>query len=301
MKRSWICLAAALAFINTFVATALAISYTGATPVLVDAEPVTYMIDPSKVERAITDRTRAILPVHLYGHPADMDALVAVARAHDLVVIEDACQAHGARYKGRRAGSLGDAAAFSFYPGKNLGGFGDGGMVVTSDPEVATRVRLLRNYGGEVKYIHRELGFNRRLDTLQAAILNVKLAHLDTWNEARRRHAAQYTELLAGSGVQTPRAAPWAEPVWHLYTVQLEERDALREYLAARGIETGIHYPIPVHLQECYEQLGYRPGDFPVTEAQASHMVSLPMYPEMSEDAIARIADAVIAFGRELH
>jgi len=278
---------------NTFVATVLAISHAGATPVLADVDPRTYTLDPAALGRAITPRTRAVIPVHLYGQPADMDAIGALADRHGLVVIEDACQAHGARYKGERAGALGHAAAFSFYPGKNLGALGDGGIAVTSDAAVAESLRELRNYGQREKYDHVVKGFNRRLDTLQAAALRIKLRRLEQWNEQRRRNAALYDELLAGSGAVTPWTAPYAEHVWHLCVIRCPDRDTLRERLAERGIDTGIHYPVPVHLQRAYRDLGYGPGDFPVTEACAREIVSLPMYPELGADMVLGVARAV--------
>ena len=278
---------------NTFVATALAISYTGARPVLVDADPETANIDVSLIERAITPRTKAIVPVHLYGQPADMDAILSVAHRYDLVVIEDACQAHGARYKGARVGSLGDAAAFSFYPAKNLGAYGDGGAVTTNDERAADALRMLRNYGQREKYRHELRGFNRRLDTLQAAVLRVKLRHLDDWNAARQRHAELYTRRLAGSGVATPVVAEDARSVWHLYVVETDDRAGLKAHLDARGIATGIHYPIPIHLQPAYADLGYSKGDFPVAERQAERILSLPMYAELTAEMVEYAADAV--------
>ena len=278
---------------NSFLATALAISYVGATPVLVDIDPQTYTMDPHLAEAAITPRTRAIIPVHLYGHPADMDPIVSIARRHGLVVIEDACQAHGARYKGRPVGSLGDAAAFSFYPAKNLGAYGDGGMVVTNDESVAGLVRTLRNYGQREKYQHTVLGYNRRLDTLQAAVLRVKLKHLDAWNTARRRFARLYDNLLATSSVQLPLAADYAESVYHLYVIRNEDRDRLRTYLQGKGIATGIHYPVPIHLQPAYRDLGYEPNSFPITEGYARQIMSLPMYAELTPELIAYVAQAI--------
>ncbi|MCA9968636.1 MAG: DegT/DnrJ/EryC1/StrS family aminotransferase [Anaerolineales bacterium] len=278
---------------NTFIASALAISNCGATPVLVDIDPDTYNIDPQKIEAAITPRTRAIIPVHLYGQPADMDAILDIARRHGLRVIEDACQAHGARHNGKRAGSLGDAAAFSFYPAKNLGAYGDGGIVVTNDPEVADAVQMLRNYGQRRKYEHLILGYNRRLDTLQAAVLRVKLQHLDGYNAARRQHAAHYGELLADGPVVIPVESPFAEPVYHLYVVRTDKREDLQAYLQARNIHTGIHYPIPIHLQPAYKELGYQQGDFPVTEAYADTILSLPMYPELDPEAVAYVAHTI--------
>jgi len=281
---------------NSFIASVLPISYVGATPVLVDVDEVTYDLDPAQVEAAITPRTKAIMPVHLYGQMADMDAIMDIAERHGLKVIEDACQAHGATFRGRRAGSFGHVAAFSFYPAKNLGAYGDGGMLVTNDEAVYEHVRLLRNYGSRVKYHHEVAGMNRRLDTIQAAVLGAKLPHLDAWNAARRRLAALYDEALAGTSVRTPATAPGREHVFHLYVVRSRERDALRAHLDASGIDTGIHYPIPIHLQPAYGHLGYGPGDFPVTEALAREALSLPMYAELPEQAVRRVADAVRAF-----
>jgi dTDP-4-amino-4,6-dideoxygalactose transaminase len=280
---------------NTFIATALAISSTGATPVLVDVDAATHTIDPARLEEAITHRTRAVIPVHLYGQPADMDAISDIARRRQLVVIEDACQAHGARYRERRVGALGHAAAFSFYPSKNLGACGDGGMVVTNDADAARSLRLLRNYGQEKKYYHVTRGYNRRLDTLQAALLRIKLKYLDTWNDARRSHADLYTRLLSDA-VLTPVAAPYTEPVWHLYVIQARNRDGLQTYLGERGIGTAIHYPTPIHLQPAYRDLGYQTGDFPITERAADDVLSLPMYPELPLAAIEKVADAVCTF-----
>jgi dTDP-4-amino-4,6-dideoxygalactose transaminase len=281
---------------NSFIASALAVSHAGATPVLVDVDPRTYTIDVLAIEKAITPRTRAIIPVHLYGHPADMDPIQCLAEKHGLVVIEDACQAHGARYKGRRAGSLAHAAAFSFYPGKNLGAYGDGGMVVTNDPNLATRLEMLRNYGQKEKYHHLIRGYNRRLDTLQAAVLRVKLKYLKEWNTARRRHAELYHRLLEGSGVVTPRDADYVESAWHLYVIRTDQRDKLRAHLADRNIGTGIHYPVPIHLQPAYRGLGYKTGDFPVAEAYARQVLSLPMYAELKPESIEWVCETVRDF-----
>lgn len=284
---------------NTFIATASAISFTGARPVLVDCDPQTYTIDVAQIEPAITPRTQAIIPVHLYGQPADMDPILDIARRHGLTVIEDACQAHGARYKGRRAGTMGDAAAFSFYPAKNLGGCGDGGMLVTNDAATADRVRKLRNYGQSAKYHHVQMGYNRRLDTIQAAVLRVKLPYLDRWNAQRREHAASYDQLLAGSGATIPAVADYAEHVYHLYVIQTSvDRDGLRRRLQEQGISTGIHYPIPIHLQESYRDLDYARGRFPVTEQLADRGVSLPMFAELSPGAIERVSQAIYACGQ---
>jgi dTDP-4-amino-4,6-dideoxygalactose transaminase len=278
---------------NTFIASALAISHTGAKPVLVDIDPYTYTIDVAGIAKAITARTKAILPVHLYGHPAHMDPIRQLAEKYGLIVIEDACQAHGARYKGKRAGSLGHAAAFSFYPGKNLGAFGDGGMVVTDDRNIAKRLEMLRNYGQKEKYHHQFRGYNRRLDTLQAAILRVKLKYLEKWNAARRWNAKLYQEALEGTGLITPQEAAGAESVWHLYVIRTENRDMLRENLVSRCISPGIHYPIPIHLQPAYKDLGHERGDFPITEGHAQRILSLPMYAELSSEAIQHVARSI--------
>ena len=279
---------------NTFIATVLAILAVGARPVFVDMDAATYGIDVGAIGAAVTPRTRAIVPVHLYGQPVDLDGVLAVARRHNLIVIEDAAQAHGARYKGRRAGSVGDAAAFSFYPSKNLGAFGDGGIVTTSDDRAAAKLRLLHNYGQRVKYHHSIPGTNSRLDTLQAAVLSIKLPHLDGWNEARRRHAAAYSARLAGH-VATPVAAAGVEHIYHLYVIQTHERDALERRLRARQIQSGIHYPVPAHLQEACASLGYKAGDFPVTEAAAPRILSLPMFAELTEAQIDYVAETVRA------
>ncbi len=280
---------------NTFIATVLAISYVGAKPILVDVDPNTYNIDCDQLEKAITKRTKAIIPVHLYGQMADMDAILAIARKYNLIVIEDACQAHGARYNGKRAGSLGDAAAFSFYPSKNLGAYGDGGAVVTQDEKIAEKIRRLRNYGEKEKYYHEFIGYNRRLDTVQAAVLRIKLSLLDQWNESRRRHAVKYSQLLQGKPLTIPTVPSYAEPVWHLYVVQVENRDQIRRMLAEKGISCGIHYPVPIHLQEAYRELGYKKGDFPITEALAEKILSLPMYAELTDEQIAAVADELTA------
>jgi len=281
---------------NSFIASALAISHAGATPVLVDVDPFTHTIDVTGIERAITPRTKAILPVHLYGHPAHMDPIRQLAEQHGLIVIEDACQAHGARYKGRRAGSLGHAAAFSFYPGKNLGAYGDGGMVVTNDADIRKRLEMLRNYGQEEKYHHLTQGFNRRLDTLQAAVLRVKLKYLEKWNAARRWQAELYHRLLAGTALVLPSEAVGAQSVWHLYVIRTEHRDKLKQYLASRGIAAGIHYPVPIHLQPAYRNLGYKRGSFPVTEQYAQRILSLPMYAELTPELIEYVSKTILTF-----
>ena len=281
---------------NSFIASALGISHAGAKPVLVDVDPFTYTLDVKALERAITRRTKAIIPVHLYGHPAHMGPIRQLADKHGLVVIEDACQAHGARYKGKRVGSLGHAAAFSFYPGKNLGAYGDGGMVVTKDRKIANRLEMLRNYGQKEKYKHLFRGYNRRLDTIQAAILRVKLRYLEKWNAARRWNAKLYQKHLEGSGVVVPGEAGGAESVWHLYVIRTEQRDALKEHLINKGINASIHYPIPIHLQPAYHDLGYKRGDFPVTEAHADRILSLPMYAELTDRQIEFISQTVCEF-----
>jgi dTDP-4-amino-4,6-dideoxygalactose transaminase len=281
---------------NSFIATALAISHAGAKPVLVDVDPETHTIDVAGIERAVTPRSRAIVPVHLFGHPAHMDRIRQSAEKHKLIVIEDACQAHGARYQGRPAGSLGHAAAFSFYPGKNLGAYGDGGMVVTNDGDIAARLKMLRNYGQTEKYHHVFRGYNRRLDTLQAAVLRVKLRYLDKWNAARRCNASLYHKFLEGTGIVLPGEAAGAESAWHLYVIRTERRDELREYLAALGVGAGIHYPIPIHLQPAYRDLGNKRGRFPVTERYAGQILSLPMYAELTSEQIEWVAQAVRDF-----
>jgi dTDP-4-amino-4,6-dideoxygalactose transaminase len=280
---------------NTFIATALAISATGASAVLVDVDPRTYTISPLLFEAAITERTKAVVPVHLYGQPADMEALCAIAHRHGLHVIEDACQAHGARYRGRRAGSLGDAAAFSFYPSKNLGAYGDGGAVVSNDPEVLDQVRLLRNYGQREKYRHDVRGFNRRLDTLQAAALRVKLRHLDRWNAARRERAAAYGTALRDVGVEPPHVVDDVEPVWHLFVIEVDEREVRRQRMLEAGIDTGIHYPVPIHSQGAYADLRPPVGGYPVTERAARRVLSLPMYPQLPLDLVPVVVDALVA------
>lgn len=280
---------------NTYIATALAISSTGATPVLVDVDPRSNNIDPDAVSAAITPRTRAIIPVHLYGLPADMDAINEIAARHDLAVLEDACQAHGARYKGIRTGALAHAAAFSFYPGKNLGAYGDGGGIVTNDAALAAQLRSMRNYGQKTKYVHLNKGSNRRLDTLQAAVLRVKLRYLDAWNAARDRHARSYHELLSGSSLALPHRFERIESSWHLYVVRSPFRDEMKQHLGAHGITAGMHYPVPIHLQAAYADAGYRKGDFPVTERLSEEGLSLPMYAELDRESLERVAEAVLS------
>ncbi len=278
----------------TFVATVSAIHYTGARPVFVDIDPLAYTMDPAQIEAAITPRTKAIMPVHLYGQPADMEPILAVARKHNLIVIEDAAQAHGAEYKGRRAGSLGDMACFSFYPGKNLGAYGEGGMVVTANPEYTRTLRMLRDWGAEKKYQHVLKGFNYRLEGMQGAILRVKLRHLEAWTEARRRAAARYDALLEGKGIPLPKAASYARHVYHVYAIRTVNREALQAALLARGIQTGIHYPTPIHLLPAFSDLGYRSGQFPHSEKAAAEVLSLPMYPELTASAQEEVAAALI-------
>jgi dTDP-4-amino-4,6-dideoxygalactose transaminase len=282
----------------TFVATVAAIVYTGARPVFVDIDPRSYTIDVTQIERAITRRTKAILPVHLYGHPADLDPILEIARQHHLVVIEDAAQAHGAEYKGRRVGSIGDLGCFSFYPGKNLGAYGEGGMVVTNQSGYDRTIRMLRDWGQEHKYHHVLKGFNYRMEGLQGAILRVKLRYLETWTEARRTHAALYDALLTGSNVQTPQAMAYARHVYHVYAIRTPERVALQQVLTGQGIQSGIHYPFPVHLLPAYADLGYRTGSFHQAETMAAEELSLPMYPELSTEAIHQVAAALIGSSR---
>ena len=280
---------------NTFIGSVLPVLCLGAKPVLVDCDGATATIDPELAEAAVGPRTKAVIAVHLYGHPADVTPLLELCTRHGLALVEDACQAHGARYLDRRVGGLGAAAAFSFYPAKNLGGLGDGGAVTTDDEELASQIRLLRDFGRVDKYVHLVEGGNERLDTIQAAVLRVKLRHLDRWNGLRRERAAAYERALARSALGLPRPAPWAEHVWHLYVVRTAERDTLRAALTARGIETGLHYPLPLHLQPALERLGHARGDFPVTESWAGELLSLPMFPELEPDEITMIADAISA------
>ena len=273
----------------TFVGTVAAIECAGAKPVFVDIDPDHYTMEPSALERAITPRTRAVMPVHLFGQPADMDSIGDVARRHKLAVIEDACQAHGAEYKGRRAGSIGDIGCFSFYPGKNLGAYGEGGAAVTSHSQYADKMRLLRSWGEKTRYEHSIRGFNYRMDGIQGAVLGVKLRHLERWTEARRRLAATYGRLLAGTAARTPRERPGVRHVYHVYAVRLPQRDAWRARLLEMGIQTGVHYPVPVHLQPAYRDLGYEAGDFPVAEAVAREVLSLPLFPEMTDAQLEEV------------
>jgi len=269
---------------NTYIATWLAVSQCGATPVPVEPDARTYNIDPSLIEAAISPRTKVILPVHLYGQPADMDPILAIARKHGLRVLEDGAQAHGARYKGKRLGAHGDAVAWSFYPGKNLGAMGDGGAVTTNDAQLADRIRVLRNYGSRVKYVNEVQGYNSRLDPLQAAILRVKLAHLNEWNARRSAIAALYQTGLLGCGLTLPHVPDWAEPAWHLYVVQHPQRDAFIKQMGVAGVGVLIHYPIPPHLQQAYAASGYEQGQFPLAEAVANRCLSLPIGPHLTEE-----------------
>lgn len=279
----------------TFIATVSAICYTGARPVFVDVEPATLTMDAGQLEAAITPRTKAIVPVHLYGQMADMTAIKAVAERHGIPVIEDACQAHGARYKGHRAGSLGISGCFSFYPGKNLGACGEGGMVVTNDDEHAKSIRMLRDWGQEQRYHHVIKGFNYRMDGIQGAILRVKLRHLDAWTKARRDRAKRYSSLLAGlKSVRTPLEAAHRDHVYHVYAICCRDRLKLQEALMTAGIQSGRHYPIPVHLQKAHADLGYGPGDFPIAEAASQEVLSLPIFPEMSLDQVEQVVIAII-------
>ncbi len=278
---------------HTFVSTADAIVRNGAKPVFVDIDADTYCIDVTKIEERITNKTRAILPIHLYGHPADMEPITDIAKKYNLIVIEDACQAHGAEYKGKKVGSIGDVGCFSFYPVKNLGAYGDGGMVVTNDDALTTRLKMLRNCGQSQKYHHDFVGINSRLDEIQAAILRVKLHHLDEWNERRREVAGLYDELLKDSGVATPVEKEYAKHVYHLYVIRHKNRETLQKRLLERGIQTIIHYPIPVHLQRAYESLGYGKGDFPVTEECANEVLSLPIFPELKNEEVEYVAQSL--------
>ena len=285
---------------NTYIATALAVTAQGARPVLVDCDPSTYTIDVHRIERAITARTRAIIPVHLTGQSADMDPILDLAAQYGLRVVEDAAQAHGTRYKGRPCGAMGDAGCFSFYPGKNLGAYGDAGLVTTNDKLLADRLRRLRNYGQQQKYEHTEKGLNARLDTIQAAILNVKLKYLAGWNEARARHATSYASRLEGlPGLRLQSCSPASTHIFHLFIVESDRRNGLQRYLEDSGIQTGIHYPKPIHLQTAYKDLGYTLGDFPETERLADQMLSLPMFPELTEQQIDLVCDAVASFVTE--
>jgi dTDP-4-amino-4,6-dideoxygalactose transaminase len=282
---------------NTYIATWLAVSGVGATPVPVEPDPATHNIDPARIAAAITPRTRAICPVHLYGQPADMDPILGIARAHGLRVVEDAAQAHGARYKGRRIGAHGDIACWSFYPGKNLGAMGDAGAVTTDDEGLAERIRLLRNYGSRQKYVNEEAGVNSRLDPVQAAVLRVKLAVLDDWTERRRAVAAAYADGLAGSGLTLPHVPDWAAPAWHLYVVRSPDRNALQARLTGAGVGTLIHYPIPPHMQTAYAGLGMAPEALPLARRLADEVLSLPMGPHLKSEDMRKVIQSVTTGG----
>jgi dTDP-4-amino-4,6-dideoxygalactose transaminase len=281
---------------NTAVPTVCAIDFAGAVPVFADIDPLTFNLDPGQLERCLTPRTKAIVPVHLYGQPADIEPVCEFARQHGLRVVDDAAQAHGAEYRGRRVGTLADATAWSFYPSKNLGAYGDAGAVTTDDPELAQRLRMLRNYGEERRYYHTLRGFNSRLDEIQAAILRVKLRHLDAWNERRRAIAARYQKAIHHPAVRLPTEAPWARHVFHLYVIRVRQRDALREHLAAREIGAQIHYPLLVYRQAAYAYLDVPPGSCPAAERAADEVLSLPLYPELTDAQVEAVAAAVNEF-----
>ncbi|MCH7786329.1 MAG: DegT/DnrJ/EryC1/StrS family aminotransferase [Chloroflexi bacterium] len=280
---------------HTFVATAGAIAQAGARPVFVDIDPVTMNMDPTKIEAAITPRTKAIMPVHLYGHPADMDPIMEIAKRHDLRVIEDACQAHGATYKGRLAGSIGDVACFSFYFSKNLGAYGEAGMLVSNDDEIVEKARILRDHGSSEKYVHVAQGFNARLDEIQATILRVKLARLEGWNSRRRQLAKMYAECLSSLPLTLPTEMEWANSVYHLFVVRTPERDSLLQWLHDHGVMAGIHYPIPIHMQEPYKEFAPE-GGLPVTEKVAQEILSLPIYPELTSEQVEEVVGCIFEF-----
>ena len=281
---------------NTYIATALAVSYVGATPVFVEPDIRTFNINPDMIEDAITDRTKAIIPVHLYGQPCDMDSIMKIAKKHNLYVIEDCAQAHGAKYKGKRVGGFGIAAGFSFYPGKNLGALGDAGAVVTNDKELADKIRAIGNYGSDYKYHHIYQGNNSRLDEMQAAFLSAKLPHLDRMNEERRRIAKRYLNEINNTDINLPYMTDDVEPVWHVFAVRCKKRDKLEKYLNNCGIGTNKHYPIPMHLQECYKDLGYKKGDFPIAEEISDTELSLPMYYGMTDEEIGYVIRKINEF-----
>ena len=283
----------------SFIATSWAISYCGAKPVYVDIDDATFNLDPQQLERSITPRTKAILPVHLYGQPFDADAIAAICRKHNLPLIEDACQAHGAKYKGKMAGTLGDISCFSFYPAKNLGACGEGGALVTNNPAFAARARSLREHGSTVRYHHDEVGFNYRLEGIQGAVLGVKLKHLEKWTQERRRVASRYAELLAETPLKLPVVTAGNESAWHLYTVRHPRRDELKKTLDENGIGNAVHYPMPLHLQKAYAHLGHQPGDFPVAEKASREVLSLPMFPELTDAQIQRVAAVVKGFFKQ--
>jgi dTDP-4-amino-4,6-dideoxygalactose transaminase len=285
---------------NTFIATAEAITYCGAKPVFVDVDEQTHTLDPALLERAITPRTKAVIPVHLYGQMADMDPIMQIARRHNLYVIEDACQAHGAEYNGQRAGSIGHVGCFSFYPGKNLGACGEAGACVTNDPDLRARMATYRDHGQAKKYYHSVVGWNGRMDGIQGAILSIKLKHLEKWTEARRAHAQAYTRAFAHThGVLTPKESSYARHVYHLYVLRVKNRDLMLKSLAGLGVNCAIHYPVPLHLQDAYRSLGLPPGSFPVAERCAEEIISLPMFPELTAADTATVAREVSAFVQE--
>ena len=280
----------------TFVATSWAISYVGAKPVYVDIEDATFNLDPKKIEAAITPRTKAVLPVHLYGLPFELDPILEICRQHKLPLIEDACQAHGAKYKGKTIGTFGEMSCYSFYPGKNLGAAGEGGALVTNNADYARRARSLREHGSTVRYYHDEVGFNYRMEGIQGAVLGVKLPHLPAWTRERQRVAKRYTELLVGTPLQLPHQPAHMESAWHLYVVRHARRDELKAHLDANGVGCALHYPLPLHLQKCYASLGHKAGDFPVTEKATRECLSLPIYPELTEAQIQRVVEVVRDF-----
>ncbi len=280
----------------TFVATSWAISYVGAKPVFVDVDDATMNLNPKLIEQAITKKTKAVLPVHLYGQPFDVDGIREVCKKHNLPLMEDACQAHGAKYKGKMVGGLGEVSCFSFYPGKNLGAFGEGGALVTNNAEFAKRARSLREHGSTVRYYHDEVGFNYRMEGIQGAVLGIKLKHLAKWTSERQRVAKRYAELLADTPLQLPTQPSSAESVWHLYVVRHPQREELKKHLEANGVGCALHYPLPLHLQKCYAELGYKPGDFPNAEKAAAQCLSLPIYPELTEEQILRVVEVVKSF-----
>jgi dTDP-4-amino-4,6-dideoxygalactose transaminase len=280
----------------TFVATSWAISYVGARPVYVDIDDATFNIDVGQIEKAITPRTKAIMPVHLYGQPVDLDPILEICRKHQLSLVEDAAQSHGARYKGRVVGTFGEASGFSFYPGKNLGAFGEGGALVTNSADFARRAKSLREHGSTVRYYHDEVGFNYRMEGIQGAVLGIKLKQLEKWTRARQRIASQYRELLADTPLKLPVQAPYAESVWHLYTIRHPRRDELKAHLDANQVGCALHYPLPLHLQKCYAHLGYQPGDFPVAEKAGRECLSLPIFPELTDSQIQRVTEVIKDF-----
>ena len=281
---------------HTFVATSWAISYVGAKPVYVDIDDSTMNLDPTLIEQAITPRTKAVLPVHLYGQPFDVDGIREVCKKHKLPLMEDACQAHGAKFKGKVVGTLGEVSCFSFYPGKNLGAFGEGGTLVTNNAEFAKRARSLREHGSTVRYYHDEVGFNYRMEGIQGAVLGIKLKHLPKWTAERQRVAKRYLELLKNTPLQLPHEASFAESVWHCFVVRHPRREELKKHLEENGVSAALHYPLPLHLQKCYASLGHKAGDFPNAEKSASQCLSLPIYPELTDAQIQRVVDVIKAF-----